>query len=753
MAGVAPSLAFLAALACSAPARATFTPFALSSASPALGLEADYAYDPAISADGRYVAFTGSVASTPGVYRKDVATGALEEVAAGTDSGAPSLSADGRYVSFTTDENPVTGKPNGAEVCSSVYVRDMDAQPQRPAKETEAWKPEAGGAFTLASALSGSPGSTPASLTYSPLPGAHGCGAAAAARVALSADGRRVAFTVLSPSDLTGACEVESEGETLNCPTPPFQVAVRDLDAHSTTLVSSTLASQGAGTPQPVPRGAALAGPTSSGVASLPGGGQAQFALSASTAAISADGSTVAWMGMDVAEQAPLAKPPPLFLNYPQSYAEPLWRRIADGPGAPTRRALAGDDSSAPECPPTCPGGLDMEWDTQGISGNEYTGTAPVYGSYTSQAGSGNGFGAGATLRAPLASATPQLSADGTKVALLSTQPDWGEDPDFGQLNATVAPPANAFVVNMAPGLTRAQAITRLTDWASLDFTNRELAAPVTSIALSGDGTRVALSTERIAFPLAPPALITPTLSQAAVAQLYEVNLAGGTLAMVSFGYDGQPANGEVFAAALDGDGRTLALASGATNLVYGVVNQGSAIYTAEEVHSPAAAGVQNIGPPPAVAAAAIPWNLSVTAAPSPDGTVVLYAAVPGAGRLSANAVGAVGVVATHTRKKHGRKNALRNTQIAHAAASAGVPAVLELHLIPAARYDSLLQRSRHGLYTTVIVTFSAPGHRLLRKVLRVSFPHRPAIYNLPKPRYPLAHRHRKPRGRHGSHR
>jgi WD40-like Beta Propeller Repeat len=731
----------LAALACCAPAQATFTPFGLVSASPVQGLEADYAYDPAISADGRYVAFTGSVASTPGVYRKDIATGALEMVAAGEDAGAPSISADGRYVSFTSDENPVTGKPDAGEVCSSVWVRDMDVQ-------------AGAAAFTLASALSGTPTEPPKSLTYSPLPGGHGCGAAAAGRVALSADGRRVAFTVLSPSDLTGPCEFDSETDETNCPTPPFQVAVRDLDSDTTTLVSSTMASQSAGTPQPVPRGAALVGPTSTGVSSLPGGGQAQFALGASTAAISADGGTVAWMGIDVAEQAPLAKPPPLFLNYPESYAEPLWRRIGDGPGAPTRRVLAGDDASAPLCPPACPGGLDLEWDTQGISGNEYTGTAPVYGSYTAKAGSANGFGAGAGLRSPLAAVTPQLSADGMEVALLSTQPNFGEDPDFGQLTATVPPPANAFVVNMAPGLTRAQAIERLTDWASLDFTNRELASPISGIALSGDGSRVLLATERIAFPLAPPALITPTLSQAGVTQLYEVNLLGGTLAMVSFGYDGNPANGEVFGAALNGDGRTLALASGATNLVYGVVNQGSDIYVSEEVHSPTAPGQQSITPLRATASAAIPWSLSVTATPSPDGTLVLYASVPGAGRLSASAVSAVSGTGGHPRKalKHRvarraaaarrkagrRRHAGAGSRIASASARAMGAAVLELHLIPAARYDSLLRHSRHGLYTTITVTFSAPGHRPLRKVLRVSFPHRPAIYNIPRPGYPL---------------
>ncbi|HEV3071637.1 MAG TPA: hypothetical protein VGY76_09485 [Solirubrobacteraceae bacterium] len=785
---LAPTLTLLAALACCAsPAPATFTPFTLASADPRQGLEADYAYDPAISADGRYVAFSGSLASLPGVYREDRVTGALELVAAGLHTGAPSISAEGRYVSFTTDDNPATGAPSGPEACSSVYVRDMQNRPAlEPAQpistKPQPWEPEsslpaAKRAFTLASARNGSE----ESLTYQPLaPGeGPGCGAATAARVALSADGRKLAFTVLSRSDLTGACEMAGEPPKLTCPAGPDQVVVRALDAKTTTLVSATLASRG-GKPEAVPLGAALTGPTFAGPLNLAIGGSTELAVGASTAAISADGSTVAWMGIEIPQQVPLDHPPLTGGPHARGYAEPLWRRIADGPDAPTRRVLAGDDPSAPECPPACPGGLDLEWDTQGLSPQEYTGAAPEYGSYTSQAGQATGFAAGAGLGYPLTAVTPQLSADGMQVALLSTQPDFGHDPEFGLFNQSRPPPANAFVVNMTPGLTRAQAIQRLTDWASLDFENPQLTSPVTNIALSPDGTRVAFTTQRIAFPLAPPALITPTLSQAGVTQLYEVNLHAGTLAMVSFGYDGQPANERVIATAFSGDGHTLALASGATNLVYGVVNEGSGVFVTEEVHSPAAPGQQSIGPPPAGPTAAIPWSLSATATPSPDGTLVLYASVPGAGRLSASAVTALAGRGGQTRKsktvkrraamarrrgpKHTRKargpGTNASTRIAYAAASAGGPEVLELHLVPAARWYPLLQRSRSGLYTTITVTFTAPGHAPLRQTLRVSFPHRPAIYNLPKPGYPLpkphGHRHsrRHPtprrRGRHG---
>jgi Tol biopolymer transport system component len=750
-------LALLGALVCCAPARALFTASVLVSGDPALQLQADYGYDPAISADGRYVAFSGSVASLPGVWRKDLANGRLELVAAGEHTGAPSISADGRYLSFTTNDEPATGHPTG-EPCSGVYVRDMDEPIDAP------------GAFTLASARDGSP----QSLTYQPpAPGQSPyCGAAAAARVALSADGRRVAFTVLSPSDLAGICSSQGQPPALACTTPPDQVAVRDLAAHTTTLVSVTRASLG-GAPQPVPNGAALSGVTYAPSVSLRSGGASDLALSASTAALSADGSTVAWMGVDVAEQAQIDQPPPTE-GHTDGYAEPLWRRIGDGPGAPTRRILSGADASAPGCPPACPGGLDLDWDTQGISPQEYTGAAPEFGSYTSRASVGTGFASGNGFGDTLGAVTPQLSADGMTVALLSTQPDYGHDPNFGLLDQTRPPPANAFVVHMAPGLTRAQAIVRLTDWASLNFTDAALSSPVTSVALSPDGSRIAFTTERIAFPLAPPALVTPPLSAAGATQLYEVNLAAGTLALVSQGYDGQPADDGVFAAALSENGERLALASAAGNLVYGVVNQGSDVYATEEIDSPAVLGTQSLTPLPPLPGVEISWSLSASSAPSPDGTLLVYVSAPGAGALSASAVAAVSARAStvrpRRRARHATRHAARraltarrrgptrarrgrpappaNPQIAHASAGVTGPGYVELHLIPAARYRSLLA-GRGGLYATITVTFTAPGHPRLTLTLHASFPRRPAIYDLPRPGYPLPKHGRPHRRKH----
>lgn len=741
-------LALAATLVCWAicdrsPAQAAFTPFQLASANPALGLQAEYAYEPAVSADGDYVAFTG-VVGKPGVYRKDLATGELETVALGTGTGAPSISADGRYVSFTTSDDPLTGDPT-SDGCTQVYRRDMNKQ---PAEE---------GAYEIASALNDSK----EPLTYQGSANTAGkCpggGSASANRVALSAEGSEVVFTVIGQSDLTAACTtttVPPEPPRTTCPTPPEQVAVRDFDTDSTTLVSVTLASLG-GPPQPVPAGATLSGMPFLEAAQRRGTGGGTIELSrdaASTAAISADGNTVAWMGINVAAQAPARGLSSL--KYADEYSEPLWRHIADGPAAPTRRVLAGDDPSAPSCPPNCSGGLELHWEQLDLS--EYKGAGPAYGSYIANAESG--FGSG------LSTVTPQLSADGSRVAILSTEPDYEHLPDFGGVTTLKAkpPPANVFIVNMTPGLTRAQAITRLTEWGSVDFSNSGLDGSVNQIAISSDGTRVAFTTERVVFALAPPVLVTPPVNQAETPQLYEANLKAGTLALVSQGYNGEPANhegsfGGVSAVALSRDGRVLALASGSSNLAFGAINEGSDVFVTEEIDSPPITGQQSVTPLPPGPSGEPGWSISATARPSSDGSLLIDVYVPGAGRLAASAsasVAATVAVGSHPRGRarsprgkrtsatRGARGArvrsrtvtvIATRQIAHAASATDSEGLLQLRLTPSSRYRSLAY-GKDGLYATVTVAFAAPGHRLLTQTLQAGFPRPSRIYRLPEP-------------------
>src|ERR1700678_3077572 len=61
-------------------------------------------------------------------------------------------------------------------------------------------------------------------------------------------------------------------------------------------------------------------------------------------ASISADGSTVAWMGTNISKQARTFTGETAAKN-----AEPLWRRIADGL-TPTRRVTGGSEPENPLC-------------------------------------------------------------------------------------------------------------------------------------------------------------------------------------------------------------------------------------------------------------------------------------------------------------------------------------------------------------------------------------------------------------------
>ncbi|MEA2217713.1 MAG: hypothetical protein QOJ35_339 [Solirubrobacteraceae bacterium] len=171
---------------------------------------------PAISADGRYVAFQSSApldvadtdAQQPDVYRRDLQTATTELVsraggAAGADadnfSQLPSISGDGRLVSFESTADNLT---DDADTKRDIFVRDMQAA---------------------------------ATILVSRATGAAGVkGNDNSQHSALSADGRYVAFdsqaTNLDPDDPVAF-------------TP--DVYVRDLQASTTELVSRATGSPG----------------------------------------------------------------------------------------------------------------------------------------------------------------------------------------------------------------------------------------------------------------------------------------------------------------------------------------------------------------------------------------------------------------------------------------------------------------------------------------------------------------------------
>ncbi|HTD08963.1 MAG TPA: hypothetical protein VK680_08745, partial [Solirubrobacteraceae bacterium] len=84
--------------------------------------QAESAAESTISGDGRYVAFVGSYGGISGIWRRDVETGEVEQVAPGL-ARLPSISGTGEYVSFTTPEALAPEEDHNR--APDVYMRDM----------------------------------------------------------------------------------------------------------------------------------------------------------------------------------------------------------------------------------------------------------------------------------------------------------------------------------------------------------------------------------------------------------------------------------------------------------------------------------------------------------------------------------------------------------------------------------------------------------------------------------------------------
>jgi dipeptidyl aminopeptidase/acylaminoacyl peptidase len=247
--------------------------------------------------------------------------------------------------------------------------------------------------------------------------------------------------------------------------------------------------------------------------------------------------------------------------------------------------------------------------------------------------------------------------------------------------------------------------------------------------------------------------LITSPVNQAETTQLYEANLQAGTLALVSEGYNGEPANhehgrGGVSSVALSADGQALALASGSSNLAFGAINEGSDVFVTEdteEIGSSAIMGQQSVTALPPGPSGELGWSISTTDRPGPRGTLLIDVSVPGAGRLTASASASVPATvsvhsgpggASRSRERHADQAAahvsatkrhtlttIATRQVAHSAMAAKDAGLLELRLTPDSRYRSLAD-GQDGLFATITVTFTAPGHPRLRQTLQASFPH-----------------------------
>ena len=694
--------------------------------------QAEYAHDTAISGDGRYVVFDGSIGGVMGVWRRDLQSGALQQVGGG-DAELPSVSEDGRYVSFTTNEGaslatitfglagerPV--QTSGIKEAVNVYVRDMTRQPGEA------------GAFILASAANG-PGEPTKPLIYQ-TPEPQKFGAAATGRSAISADGSEVAFVTTAVSDLAGPN------------TPALQVAVRYLDTNETKLVSRCLKCE-AGVEPAV--GSAEDGQAYGAVypglvdAFAPPPPYGEYGTSPPAgASISADGSSVAWIGENVGLQAPMLSAE----HRSPYYTEPLWRRVEPGSETPTERVTGGSDPVNPACLESGETSLPASSaPTDPCQGPFYVEEGQSPAGVVNEAGASGG-----------GDFVPRLSADGYTVLFISEAPLVSLGENFGRLRT--GQPSDLYIANMRPGLTRDQALAPLTELAGGEGANIAATAPIFDFDISADGKHLAFSTRRTRFILGSPALVSPPAGEPGLNELFDVDLEDSTLTRVTHGYGGseEPAEhphrtraaGEepyedagdgALSPALSSDGSILAFSSTASNLAYGDANaapaeqsgplDGSDAFVVEHILFAPLQTPQYVSPAPPLAIEPT-WRLGVTELTRADGSVVLYVSTPAPGVLRASAHSEMPERARASGRSARSHNALRVVRLRDltvASAVKGVrdaqaPVMLVLRL--AKRYATLASK-RGGLSATVRLAFKAPGKPVLSQSVTVSFERKP---------------------------
>jgi hypothetical protein len=684
--------------------------------------QAEEARFPVISGDGRYVAFVGRYGGVSGIWRRDLLTGAVEQVAPGV-STMPSISKEGRYVSFTTTEELVPADTNNSP---DVYVRDMEPGEGQPE-------------YTLVSAINGT--EEGATYTYdgeAPAiePKAE-FGSLASARSAMSANGEYVVFVTTAQSNLLGGNEL----------TPPYEVFVRDLVTKETRLVSAEYEpGVGWSTDRPVqPTTNELNGLIRYG-AVYPGGSLTpKFGTPSSPlpsadgqekwlgASISANGSTVAWMGQDLGRQAQLL--PGEQIDEPAQIAEPLWRRIDEGPGSPIRRVTGGSDPGNPSCaasgeqeiPERFPSPLDP-----------CTGPFEHYEEEEGLAGSKTGH----------IDFVPQLSENGEIVAFVTGARELAAgELQFEEAKST----DDLYTVDMSSGLTRVQALTRLTEIGGGGQTQEKLerSAKILDYSLSADGTQVAFTTQRTQFTIGSFAYVSPIAAAPGMVELFDLDLDNDTLTRVTHGFEGEDVRSEelptaetpgtdpyheeqgAYSPSFTEDGDVLCFSSTANNLVYGDGNDAPDAFVVHRVVLAPGDVQQSISSSAPNPELVPPWKLGVTAKRLADGSVQLHVTVPGAGQLSASASASVLVHSDAKRasraaygahaSKETAKLATRRVASAKSGFGDGSEGLVTLTLSLSSAYRELAS-SRGGLSAMVKLTFVAPDHPALRDELPVGF-------------------------------
>lgn len=610
----------------------------------------------AISADGRYVVIQSRARNffadgdpdpagqyrAGGLFRFDLQTRGLEKVADGNlfdeddpahplirlGAAKPSVSADGRYVAFSTAA-PLAPADDNEHV--DVYVRDMATPVGNP------------NAFDLVSARDG--GGDPAhyGAPSTPLPGSEP-GSDVSRAVSLSADGRKVVFYTTAPSDLPASASVD---------VPAGQVFLRDRVSNTTTLVTAKRDESEAMTTQPA--GGAVG------------------------AALSADGTTVAWTGGNAAAQTRFLggeNQDPSFLYY-------LWRRVADGPVALTRRVTGLADPDDPACPPAA------------FTFFDRTSTGPCYGPLADQEG---------TL-ANIGPQLPAVSGDGYTVAFLT-----GSGPrPLGSSN----PGLDLFLTDMRPGLSRKQATVELTrDTLDVDPAT---SSPIGSIAMSAGGRFLALATVRTRFTLPALQPLGPPRALPVARELYVVDLRDRTMERATRSYSGGDIDADVQnGLTISTGGERVAFTSFAGDLFFGDANQRPDAFVVSGRANPGASLEGRLGatgPASTIEVDREGPRIGVRAKSKDGGVIVLTVSVPAAGGVKAVA-----------NARAGNPRKVRTLATATGRARGVTRSDMRLTLRPVRRYRPELRR-RGEIGGRVFVSFVASrGGRRARAFQSILF-------------------------------
>jgi Tol biopolymer transport system component len=587
-----------------------------------------------------------------GIFRYDRETGRLEFVASGNlvlsegkEAGKvlirgaenPSVSAEGRYIVFSSAQQLVPDSQPDHTENVEVYERDMNVAPGQA------------GAYTLVSAQNGS--ETPAgyddSLVTLSFPGGDP-GAEVWPNTSVSANGQYVVFRSGElPSSLP-----ESSMPT----TPAGQLFVRDLQNRTTTLVTRTEAGDSPG-------------PECGAAVSSTGGEPACGANG--PASISADGSTVAWLGSHAPSQTVFL--PNESLNEAVPYY--LWQRWSES-DARTRRITGIADPEDAECKSA----------EEVVEPGDPTATGPCYGPLTYPESSS---------QIGLNTQTPTLSSDGYMVAFLtgsSLRP-----------NTLKADALDLFVTSMHSGVTRKAGTRELT--LAVNGAQGNGTAPITSLAFSADGTHIVFVSQRSAFVLSEPFPVGSFSQSAQQSELYAIDLSTDTLERAILGVEGVEPNGSTLVnPTVSANGEDVAFVSSASNLVFGDAN------------GVADAFVATLQSPTGTATSPASFNtvqggFSLTGAASPElglsvkraanGDLIVLVETPGAGKLAAQATGTIVT-------KVGKKVHKKKVVFAHVAGVTHAEGTATLVLRLAARYAKDLQKAGK-LKALVTVAYTPP--------------------------------------------